>query len=487
MRHVTAYFSLFSFLAMMVLSTQHSHCQVITEIDGTTIMKTNSTSGLPHLKLIEDDFSSGGSTRMEFRHSENASDKFELRTFLHSARDHELRWYYNSSAILNYNVDEGGLGIGNATNPINGKLHLRATSTSSFPTLFLEEEAAAGYTRLFFANTTSSDRWSLASQVGSGADNNIGFFYNGAARLVYNEVSGGLGLGTAVPDQLLHLKFSGFNGLKIDGDGSGDARIWINNDAGNHFIFDDDSDVNSLAISSANDFKILTGSAERIRIAETGEIGINNTTLASREVRGFTDDHTYGIEFENFNTATAIGVAGEVQSNGTSNKYALFGNATGNSGTGLLAGIFALASTSASNSAAVYANGDICYTGVLHSVSDQRLKTNIQDVQPVLNKVLQLKAKKYSFKHESYPQANLAQGIQIGFLAQEVEQVFPNLVKASVIPGEIDEDGNQAENTDILSMKYIELIPILTQAIQEQQQLIINMQSEIDALKSTNK
>ena len=76
--------------------------------------------------------------------------------------------------------------------------------------------------------------------------------------------------------------------------------------------------------------------------------------------------------------------------------------------------------------------------------------------------MLKLKVKNFNFKSD--PEKTK----YIGFIAQELETVFPNLVEEGV--------------NGIKSVKTSILIPILTKAIQEQQALIESQQSQIDAL-----
>ena len=59
---------------------------------------------------------------------------------------------------------------------------------------------------------------------------------------------------------------------------------------------------------------------------------------------------------------------------------------------------------------------------------------------------------------------NLAGGTQMGFIAQEMEKVFPQLV--SIIP---DKNIDGSKISDYKGINYIGLIPVLTKAIQEQQ------------------
>lgn len=113
--------------------------------------------------------------------------------------------------------------------------------------------------------------------------------------------------------------------------------------------------------------------------------------------------------------------------------------------------------------------GDINYSGALSNVSDARLKRNILPISNALDIVLRLRPVSYEKR------ANLLSNDytmkQLGFIAQEVEKVLPNSV-------------NTAPTADaIKSVDYISIIPVLTKALQEQQQTINKQQAEIDELK----
>jgi len=95
--------------------------------------------------------------------------------------------------------------------------------------------------------------------------------------------------------------------------------------------------------------------------------------------------------------------------------------------------------------------------------SDQNLKENIVPLDSTLQKVMLLQAFMYEWKTKDYPEFNFKEGQDIGLLAQEVERVFPELV-------EEDEQGYKM-------IAYYKLIPVLIEAIKEQQ-IIINKQSE---------
>ena len=96
------------------------------------------------------------------------------------------------------------------------------------------------------------------------------------------------------------------------------------------------------------------------------------------------------------------------------------------------------------------------------AISDERLKENITDATPKLEKLKQVQIKNYNLK--AYPDRK-----QIGVVAQELEQVFPSLVTDN-------DDGYK-------TVKYSVFVPMLIKAMQEQQTQIDALQSEINLLK----
>ena len=100
------------------------------------------------------------------------------------------------------------------------------------------------------------------------------------------------------------------------------------------------------------------------------------------------------------------------------------------------------------------------------NTSDARLKQNIQPLASVLEKVLLLKPSTWVAKYSSYQV-----GTQ-GFIAQELEQVFPSLVQTQ--PETIE--GH--ENIKTVSASGPEMIAILVKAIQE-------LNAKIAALQGT--
>ena len=91
--------------------------------------------------------------------------------------------------------------------------------------------------------------------------------------------------------------------------------------------------------------------------------------------------------------------------------------------------------------------------GEANGTSDRRLKKNIQTLSSVTKKVLDLKSVSFHWKDES-PTDDKTQAT-LGLIAQELEKIFPELVS----------EGRDGMN----KVSYLELVPILIQAIQEKE------------------
>ena len=119
-------------------------------------------------------------------------------------------------------------------------------------------------------------------------------------------------------------------------------------------------------------------------------------------------------------------------------------------------------------------------TGTFGTLSDQRLKENIVDATPKLEEVKQLKVRNFNLIGEKEK--------QLGFVAQEIEKVFPNIVdtQAERTHKEIDDEGNVEIVTtpEKKLVKTTVLIPILTKALQEAITKIEDLETRIQALEN---
>lgn len=97
-------------------------------------------------------------------------------------------------------------------------------------------------------------------------------------------------------------------------------------------------------------------------------------------------------------------------------------------------------------------------------VSDRRLKENVSGLRDALNKTLALRGVTYHWKADENKER------RIGLIAQEVEEVIPELVFRN-------------ETDGYLGVRYHEISALLIEAMKEQQKLIEELQREIIELK----
>ena len=200
---------------------------------------------------------------------------------------------------------------------------------------------------------------------------------------------------------------------------------------------------------------------------------------------------TIGFAFDPNTTGQNIGAYGSADSSSTAN-YGIRGYADAQNGaTGY--GVYGSVGTGAGTLYAGYFSGDVEVTGTFNNPSDRRLKSNIVPLNNSLDKLKALNVYSYRFDPKGeYRHMNLPKGKQYGFIAQEIETVFPELVRDNKVPstneiGEKDQNGNDKldeSNATYKSVNNISLIPILTKAIQEQQQMIERLEQRIAELEN---
>lgn len=116
----------------------------------------------------------------------------------------------------------------------------------------------------------------------------------------------------------------------------------------------------------------------------------------------------------------------------------------------------------------IWANGTAITAGA-STWSDRRYKENILPLVNAVSMILQLQGMKYNWRQNEFPDLNFPEGIQIGLIAQDVEEVLPEIVVT-------DSDGYK-------SVSYEKLIPVIIEGIKEQQKQIDRYDSEIQNLK----
>jgi len=116
----------------------------------------------------------------------------------------------------------------------------------------------------------------------------------------------------------------------------------------------------------------------------------------------------------------------------------------------------------------LYVNGTAYATGGWQP-SDLRLKADLRVIDDALGKVLRLNGISFRWRTEEHPDRGLPGGRHYGLVAQEVEQVLPEVVNAG--PG-----GEKA-------LAYSELIPVLIECVKELKAENEGLKQRIEALE----
>ena len=112
----------------------------------------------------------------------------------------------------------------------------------------------------------------------------------------------------------------------------------------------------------------------------------------------------------------------------------------------------------------LYVNGTAYATGSWQS-SDLRLKTDLKGIEDALDKVQRLSGHSFRWRTEDYADRGLPEGRHYGLVAQEVEEVLPEVVGKG--PG------------DEKALAYSELIPVLVEAVKQ-------LKAESDEMRAEN-
>jgi hypothetical protein len=358
---------------------------------------------------------------------------------------------------------------------------------------------------------------------------------------------GQLGVGNFAPASPNAPGTATYVGATLDVDGDARVRTVTRNDALTQILVRDPNDLGRLHWRDANTFAggglgndcgaapvPLTASREvplgansfifsgqhatgaRVAIGTAGcapnaklevaqDAGINQYTVAATNstpaqnsgmnaaVLGLSDNSsshcnssTFGGNFRALSNSDNVGVMGyamgayaPVNCEPTSSGGIFIGSGSVNN-----YGILTSASGGSVNWAA-YINGD-GYAGSLWTISDSRLKENIRPLENVSRSLMLLNPVSYDFNNENAPTLNVPEGHQFGILAQELGEVFPDLVRNTPVPPKITEGGlgKPTEGLEEVSVvNYNGLIPVLIAAFQEQTRRMEEQDERINQLE----
>jgi cytoskeletal protein CcmA (bactofilin family) len=233
--------------------------------------------------------------------------------------------------------------------------------------------------------------------------------------------------------------------------------------------------LNDYLQDGTNDFNIISGGSDR-RLVLTSGSAVFNEIGSDVDFRVESDNIANALLVDASTDNVLVGTNNNSQSVGDGVKLKYYGavQVVNDSSTGG-GDAFSYYSSSGSNYRFwVNGSGQIASTSTsITSLSDQRLKENIRDLDDGLSKVMQLQPRKFDWKEGKGK--NIAN--DRGFIAQEFEQVFPDL---------IDEWKDKApEGEEPYKSVSADLIPTLVKAIQEQNELIEDLRARVAQLENT--
>lgn len=198
--------------------------------------------------------------------------------------------------------------------------------------------------------------------------------------------------------------------------------------------------------------------------------GVNNYNGTT-----YTPAAVNGIALSTILTHRAIGVKGA---------------ANGRDGIGVMGSIqVAQTATNRSYGWAGYFAGDVFTTGGFYTPSDSRLKKNVTNYTGALHLLSQLNVVSYYFDLEKFPNSGFSNKKEIGFIAQELLEVFPTAVSEKIVSMSSNNKPigpKEQSNLDFqkfYTVDYTRLVPVAIEAIKEQQQIIESQNAKIERLE----
>ena len=434
--------------------------------DGTNLLNDQSTASPIGIRLRNGSTSTSAGTRVAFEfggtttgYIGNQFDGGDFNTQYMAAQNHI--WYRGvSDAMI---LTSTGLGIG--TNNPAVKLDVQ-TSAQQIANL-ASSNADGGYINLGRTGAVALlGSYNATSGGGSTINADALFFRN----------ANGIGFGSGGATVTMSLDSSGNLGLGVTP--SAWTRRAMQLDAGGSAGYYSVS--NGTAVFSSN---VYYGSGDKY---------VNTNYAGYYAINPANGTHTWAIAPSgtagnaiSFTQAMTLDASGNLLVGATSSSETSgVGHKVNTSATAPWMATVGSVSTDANVSYSLYSTGAAAYrfyvgfggtvfatSNTISAISDQRLKENVQDLDVGLDAVMALKPRKFDWKS--------GKGKDIkgdrGWIAQEFEQVFPDMIDTWKDEAPEGEEPYKSVRAD--------LIPILVKAIQEQQAMINELKAKVAALQ----
>ncbi len=412
----------------------------------------------------------------------------------------------NGTGLTASQLFDNGTFVGIGTTSPLGRLHVENADYGSSPLYLTSTASSAGSTIRFTNPDANNHTYDIIGSTGSGSFPGAGSFgiwdeTSSAYRMVIGP-TGDTGIGTYSPASKLHVA----GDLRTDGyvlsgiapfsnswyraafyqpnAGNGSALYLLTADAGNQPT---DGAQISLASGTNPNIEIANreagginfytnGYVQRMTLTTSGNLGVGSTAAVNKlDVEG---GAVIGASYSGSSVAPTNGLLVQgnmgigttspasqlhlIQTNGINSNGLTIQNTNSNT--------WSLYTASTSDfwlvGGGVQKGGFNFTSGAYTATSDRNRKKNFEDLGNILPEILKLKPMRYHFKEQKDGDQKF-----LGFIAQDVKELFPSLV-------------NYSEENNLHTLDYAGFGTLAIKAIQEQQEIINQQQSEIDKLKS---
>ncbi|WP_397362934.1 tail fiber domain-containing protein [Olleya sp. R77988] len=280
------------------------------------------------------------------------------------------------------------------------------------------------------------------------------------------------------------------------------AQLTVNEDAifnesgGNHdFRVESTTQSNLFFIdASTNSIGVNTSTpASQFQIVNNGNIGANalfdtvNSGTDGLSLSGYNTNATNGYNaIEGVTNGTYSGIFGlHIAATGFSN--GVFGASNSSDAYGVYGSI---PTTGTWFGFGGFFEGGLGYVNGLYNVSDARTKTNITPIKNALEKISSIGGYQYKYDLNQFnsKRSNNNQ-YHYGFLAQNIKQFLPHAVALKKVKISNDNLSPESSATNTYTSKqinvvdYTAIVPVLVEALKEQQVMIKNQNSKIETLE----
>jgi len=409
-----------------------------------------------------------GTTSLSCRLSIGASDQYYASIFVGGATTCGTSQY----AIM---VDPQLTGTDNYALFANARIKANTAVTNSFGVYIPSAEKLSG------ATITNNYALYIANQT-SGATLNYSIYSSGGA----NYFGGCVGIGTTSPAAALNVSCvpsSYFGIIETTGTSAGTVKHFRVHKPGYVEYGIGILDTNSFHISTASTFPTA---ASGFTLTSAGNVGIG-TTGPSAKLHVYSNTscttaptmflHQFDGNGQGYGQIVSVDKNHGIIMRGTPTSYLNFGVVAGDQMSFLEYGDdfrFYRKTDANDMQLQVQFSGGVIYarnTNV-QSLSDIRTKENIRNSEEGLNIITCLRPVRFDFK-EGYSDGKKN---QLGFIAQEVEEIFPDAVSTMKTDNE--------NESSLKTMGPGALIPVLVKAIQEQQCTIQCLTNRIEQLEN---